>query len=109
MLLMQSGVGPARLRLWLVALACSMLAPLAPVSAAVITAVDLGERFIALRFDAPVDGASSFALDGSDRLVVDVAGATPGSATPAGGLVTKTRQGQYSIDTARIVFELSRP
>ena len=109
MRLLQSGIGPARLKLWLIAFACSMLAPFAPVNAAAITAVELGERFIALRFDAPVAGASSFALDGSDRLVVDVAGATAGSAAPVGSLVTRTRQGQYDVDTARIVFELSRP
>jgi len=109
MRLLQSGVGPARLRLWLVALVCSMLAPFTPVSAAVITSVDLGERFIALRFDAPVDGASSFVLDGADRLVVDIDGATPGRTAPTGGMVTRTRQGQYDINTARIVFELSQP
>jgi N-acetylmuramoyl-L-alanine amidase len=109
MRLLQSGIGPARLKLWLVALACSVLAPFAQASAAVVTAVDLGERFIALRFDGPVDGASSFVLDGSDRLVVDVAGATPGSAAPTGGMVTRTRQGQYDLNTARIVFELARP
>jgi N-acetylmuramoyl-L-alanine amidase len=106
---MQSGVGPARLKLWLVALVCSMLAAFAPAGAAAITAVDIGQRFIGLRFDGPVDGASSFALDGSDRLVVDVAGATPGTATPSGGVVTRTRQAQYSLTTARIVFELSQP
>jgi N-acetylmuramoyl-L-alanine amidase len=109
MRLLQSGSGPAWLKLWLVALACSMLAPFAPLSAAEVTSVELGERFIALRFDGPVAGASSFVLDQSDRLVIDVDGATPGSAAPTGGMVTRTRQGQYDVDTARIVFDLARP
>ncbi len=109
MRLLPTGIGPARLKIWLVALVCSMLASFAPASAAAITAVNLGDRMIALRFDAPVEGASSFLLDQSSRLVVDVEGATPGASAPAGGLIAHTRQGQYSVSTARIVFELAQP
>mgnify|MGYP001606943068 CR=1 FL=1 len=59
---MQSGIGPARLKLWLVALVCSMLAPLAAASAATITNVELGDKVIALRFDAPVDRIEMLAV-----------------------------------------------
>ena len=109
MRLLQSGIGPARLKLWFVALACSMLAPFAPAvprrSPPSISASDSSPCASTRRSQ----GASSFVLDRSDRLVVDVDGAAPGSAAPTGGMVTRTRQAQYSIGTARVVFELSRP
>lgn len=67
-----------------------------------------GDRVV-IRFDAPVAQATSFVLAGPNRVALDIQGATPGRAAEAGGAVSAIRQGQYDGDTARVVFDLSRP
>ncbi len=87
----------------------AIIAPLTAAPAAGVTDVEIGERQIVVRFDGAVEGASSFALSGTDRIAVDVAGAEPGRAGIAGGPVAAVRQGRFDPRTTRIVFDLASP
>ncbi|MDB5663108.1 MAG: N-acetylmuramoyl-L-alanine amidase [Sphingomonas bacterium] len=87
----------------------SALFGLFPLSAAMVSGVELATDRITLRFDDPVEGASAFLLDGPTRIAVDVGGARAGVANASGGIVSQIRQGQYSPSTARVVFDLDRP
>jgi N-acetylmuramoyl-L-alanine amidase len=90
----------------------ALLATIAPFSAAPaagVTGVEIGERQIVVRFDGAVESASSFALSEPDRIALDVAGADPGRGGIAGGPVATVRQGRFSPDTTRIVFDLASP
>jgi N-acetylmuramoyl-L-alanine amidase len=80
----------------------------AAVRAAAITAVDIGEMAITLRFDKPVATASAFMLSAPQRIAVDLPGTRMGRVAASGGLIASTRHGQYDPDTARVVFELNR-
>ena len=80
-----------------------------PAPAAAISGVDVTSDAIVLRFNGSVDGASAFLLDKPERLAVDVGGAKAGSGGGAGGLIARTRHGQYDPTTARVVFDLVQP
>jgi N-acetylmuramoyl-L-alanine amidase len=62
-----------------------------------------------LRFDGSIENASAVLLDKPARLAIDVAGARAGSASVSGGLIARTRHGQFDPSTARIVFDLAEP
>ena len=94
------------------ALATLILAAITPLSgaeAAGVSAIEVGESAITIRFDDKVAGASSFALAGPDRIAVDVAGAEPGRGAQAAGPVARVRQGRFDATTTRIVFDLASP
>jgi N-acetylmuramoyl-L-alanine amidase len=80
-----------------------------PAWAGSIGAVEIDERQITIRFDDLVYSATPLFLSGPDRIALDVAGARPGGAASAAGLVRAVRQGQFDADTARIVFDLGAP
>jgi len=95
-----------RLALCLCAL-LMLFAPAAARAAAAITAIDIGEMAITLRFDKPVATASAFMLSAPQRIAVDLPGTRMGRVAASGGLIASTRHGQYDPDTARVVFELN--
>ena len=64
---------------------------------------------IVITFDSAVARASSFMLDASRRITVEVAGAAPGGARVPGGAVSAIREGGHDGDGARIVFDLGTP
>lgn len=76
---------------------------------ATISAIEIGAASATLRFDQPVATASAFSLSGPQRIAVDLPGTRMGRATPSGGMILSTRQGQYDANTARVVFELGQP
>ncbi|MBR0553260.1 N-acetylmuramoyl-L-alanine amidase [Sphingomonadaceae bacterium LXI357] len=64
---------------------------------------------IVIRFDGRVSDASAFMLDSPRRIAVDVGGADPGRKPVVGGPVADVRQASHGGDSARVVFDLSRP
>ncbi|WP_156360096.1 N-acetylmuramoyl-L-alanine amidase [Sphingomonas sp. Leaf10] len=86
-------------------LACATFA--SPASAQRIDAVEAGSDRIVLRFDAPAIGASSFAMAGPDRIVVDLDGIRPGGRSEAGGAIRAVRQGVRGDGGSRIVLDLA--
>jgi len=91
---------------------CTLLLLLLPAvvrAAAAITAIEVGDSSVTLRFDEPVATASTFVLTDPQRLVVDLPGARMGKVAAAGGLIASTRHGQYDPSTARVVFGLAKP
>ncbi len=87
----------------------AMIAPLSPLEASSISAVEVSEREIVIRFDDVVEKASSFVLSGPDRIAVDISGAEPGGPASPSGMVSGVRQGRHDSNTARIVFDLAQP
>jgi N-acetylmuramoyl-L-alanine amidase len=81
----------------------------AALPAATVTAIDVGDSSVTLRFDKPLATASAFMLAGPQRIAVDLPGARMGRVAASGGLIAATRHGQYDPDTARVVFELTKP
>ncbi len=77
-------------------------------AASTVTAIDIAETSLTLRFDAPVATASAFVLTGPQRIAVDLPGARMGRVSASGGLIAATRHGQYDPNTARVVFELTK-
>jgi N-acetylmuramoyl-L-alanine amidase len=80
-----------------------------PLAAAEISAFDMGDDQIVLRFNGPVSHASTFLLDGPNRIALDVDGVRARRGGNAGGPVTNVRQGQRAADTTRVVFDLAAP
>jgi len=64
---------------------------------------------VVLSFDEAIDKASTFALDGPQRLAVDIPGVEPGTVSTSGGPVSQVRQGQQNAGTARVVLDLTQP
>jgi len=106
-----TGMASARHRRRMFAMLLLLTASIFPqgLRAATVTAISVGADRIVLRFDDAVDDASAFVLDEPQRIALDIAGAEPGRDTPAGGLVSRTRQAQFKPDVARVVFDLVRP
>ncbi|WBH17519.1 N-acetylmuramoyl-L-alanine amidase [Sphingomonas radiodurans] len=80
-----------------------------PTWAATVERVVITDKRIRIHFDAAVRGASSFVLDGPQRIAVDIDGAGPGRASGAEGVVTAVRQGWRGRDGARVVLDLAQP
>jgi N-acetylmuramoyl-L-alanine amidase len=80
-----------------------------PAPATSISGVDVSADAVVLRFDGSVQSASAFLLDKPERLAVDVGGARAGKGGGSGGLIARTRHGQYDPSTARVVFDLVEP
>jgi N-acetylmuramoyl-L-alanine amidase len=82
---------------------------LSPAHAATVNAIAITASHIRIDFSEAVGEARRFALDGPQRLAVDVAGARPGSAVQAsGGVVTRVRQGAVGEGGLRLVFDLNQ-
>ena len=87
----------------------AVLTPLSPAIAAGVSAIEVGDQQIIVRFDDSVEQASSFALAGPDRIALDITGAEPGAPVAGFGAVALVRQGRYDAKTTRIVFDLASP
>lgn len=87
----------------------AIIAPFSSADASSVSAVEVGEREITIRFDDVVEKASSFVLSGPDRIAIDVIGSEPGAPASPSGFVNGVRQGRPNPNTARIVFDLAEP
>ncbi len=86
-----------------------MVTPQTAFGAGIETVDVRGDRII-VRFDGTVHSASSFEIEGPQRIAVDIGGAERGRATALpGGVVAAVRVGNFAPDTARIVFDLATP
>lgn len=106
-----TGTSPARHAArvsFVVAFAASLLFG-SPTWAATVERVVITDTRIRIHFDAAVRGASSFILDGPQRIAVDIDGAGPGRASGGDGVVTAVRQGWRGRDGARVVLDLAQP
>ncbi len=78
--------------------------------AGAIREVLANEDSILVKFDGAVNKASVFTLAGPNRIALDILGGTTDKGTSlAGGPVSNVRLGQFSFDTARVVFDLATP
>ena len=87
----------------------AMIAPLSSAQASGVSAIEVGDNEITVRFDDVVEKASTFVLAGPNRIAIDVTGAEPGQSPAASGVISKIRQGRPDANTARIVFDLASP
>ncbi|UVO52557.1 N-acetylmuramoyl-L-alanine amidase [Sphingomonas sp. SUN019] len=81
----------------------------APGWATTIERVEIADGRVVIRFDEAVARASSFILDGPQRIAIDVDGAKPGRHGEPGGEVSAVRQGWRGTDGARVVLDLIQP
>ncbi len=91
------------------ALFASSIMALNPANAGSVNRIDTDGSQIIVSFDDFVESAATFSLLGPDRIAVDIKGGKAGHGGRATGMVKAVRQGQYDINTARIVFDLDRP
>lgn len=90
--------------------ALAALLPSGDAYASGVRSIDVGENRVVIRFDGTVDQASAFVLDGPQRIALDIGGAERGNAPVLSwGLISGVRQAQFGPQTARIVFDLTRP
>ncbi|CAN5359354.1 N-acetylmuramoyl-L-alanine amidase [soil metagenome] len=87
----------------------AMLGLSSPATAGTVAGIDIADDSITVRFDDPVERASSFVLAGPNRLALDIAGTEPGAAVEAFGAVDAVRQGRFAADSVRVVFDLNAP
>lgn len=65
---------------------------------------------VVIAFDDRFDAPSAFAMDGPQRLVIDLPGNKADTRSYEGqGLASKARTAQFSADKARVVIDLSAP
>jgi N-acetylmuramoyl-L-alanine amidase len=81
-----------------------------PAVAGALETAALNQDELTLTFAAPVGEAEVVALDGPQRIAIDVAGGEPGSVaiTPTPS-ITRLRQGRIAGGALRIVLDLERP
>ncbi|MEP2101999.1 MAG: N-acetylmuramoyl-L-alanine amidase [Parasphingorhabdus sp.] len=91
------------------AILASSLLTVNPANAGSVSRIDANDGQITVSFDGLVESASTFSLLGPDRIAVDIKGGKAGRGGRAAGMIKSVRQGQYSPNTARIVFDLDRP
>ena len=95
------------IELFLILMACFGLSP---ATAATVSGIAITAEAIRIDFSAPVGEARRFALDGPQRLALDVAGARPaGHLHGTGGPVARVRQGALGEGGLRLVFDLGEP
>ena len=83
---------------------------LSPATAGSLQSMQLSDGELILQFDGPVGEATSFALDGPQRLAIDIAGAEPGSADAVSSTnIARVRQGRVGSAALRLVLDLSQP
>jgi N-acetylmuramoyl-L-alanine amidase len=91
-------------------IALATLLPTSEAFASGVERVDVRDDKIVVQFDGTVDKASSFEIEGPQRIAIDVGGAERGhQPTQAHGVIASVRQAQFAPDTARIVFDLAQP
>lgn len=90
-----------------IALAVLALCLGSPAAAQTIDGIDTSDERIVIRLDAPARAASSFAIAGPDRIVVDLDGVRPGGRSAAGGSVRAVRQGARGDGGSRVVLDLA--
>ncbi len=82
----------------------------APAHAGSLETAALDDGRLTLRFAGPVGEAEVIALDGPQRVAIDIAGAEPGSVSVATNpLISRIRQGRIAGGALRIVLDLHRP
>ncbi len=86
-----------------------IVTPMAPLEAAGISTIAVEDQTITVRFDDVVENASTFLLEGPNRIALDVGGADPGQAVEGGGLIERVRQGRFDATKTRVVFDLASP
>ena len=79
-----------------------------PAFAATIDRIAIEAGRVVVHFDDRVANASSMVLDGPQRIAIDIAGATPGRAVHAAGMVTAVRETRHG-DGTRITLDLAEP
>jgi N-acetylmuramoyl-L-alanine amidase len=95
------------IELFLILMACFGMTP---ATAATVSGIAITAQHIRIDFSAPVGEARRFALDGPQRLALDIAGARPaGVVHGTGGPVTRVRQGALGEGGLRLVFDLGQP
>jgi N-acetylmuramoyl-L-alanine amidase len=83
---------------------------MAPAHAGPLESARLEHGELHLRFRDTVGETQVSALDGPQRIAIDVAGAEPGSVAPlAGDGVQRMRQGRLAGQAARFVLDLAQP
>lgn len=87
----------------------AIVTPPGAADAAGVRGVHVDDSAITISFDEAVARASSFTLDGPERIAIDIEGADPGGAVESGGPVERVRQGRFDATTTRIVFDLNQP
>ncbi len=94
-------------------LALVLVAAISPLNAAEgagVRQVSVDGTTVTVTLDSAVSSASSFVLEGPDRIALDIKGADPGgTSSTSGGPVTRVRQGRHDGQTTRIVFDLAEP
>ena len=87
----------------------SALLSVHPAQAGSISRIEADGSHITIAFDDVVEEVSTFSLVGPDRIAVDIRGGKAGQGGSARGIVKGVRQGQFTPDTARVVFDLEQP
>ncbi len=80
-----------------------------PGLAATVERVEVSDGRVVIHFDDSVTRASSFLVDGPNRITIDVTGARPGRDVDPAGVVTRIRQKRRGSDGARIMLDLAYP
>ncbi|MFM6853297.1 MAG: N-acetylmuramoyl-L-alanine amidase [Sphingopyxis sp.] len=82
----------------------------APANAGSLRHASINGGELTLEFDGPVGESASFALNGPQRLAIDIAGGSPGAAVvDSDDTIARVRQGQSGADVLRLVVDLARP
>lgn len=82
----------------------------APAQAGSLQNARLENGELVLQFDGPVGEAASFALEGPQRVAIDIAGASPGRPVMSSNdSILRVRQGRFGSHTLRLVIDLGRP
>ena len=79
-----------------------------PAFAATIDRIAIETGRVVVHFDDRVANASSMVLEGPQRIAIDIAGASPGRAMHASGLVTAVHETRHG-DGTRITLDLAAP
>ncbi|WNO54235.1 N-acetylmuramoyl-L-alanine amidase family protein [Stakelama saccharophila] len=81
----------------------------APAWTSAVEDIRIAPDRIVIRFDGRVADARSFLRSGAERTVADGGGASSGVASHTAGVTARVRRVVHGPDSARIVFDLSRP
>ena len=92
-----------------VSLFALMVTPITPVHAAGISGISVDDQAIIIRFDDVIENASTFLLEGPDRIALDLGGVDPGQPAEGGGIIDRVRQGRLESTKTRVVFDLASP
>jgi N-acetylmuramoyl-L-alanine amidase len=77
--------------------------------AGTIQSVTTNSDTVVIQFDDAVNKATVFALGGPNRIAIDILDGKIGGDTNVQGAFKKIRQGQFDVNTARLVLDLDYP